>query len=74
MTHTHANLEVSEKAFCEVARKLRAAGYTHAFGQDGMTIDMHGIALVKQEIRVNMKVAGNATDFRRAVQQIKESL
>jgi hypothetical protein len=27
----------------------QAAGYTHAFGQDGMTIDMHGIALVLGE-------------------------
>jgi hypothetical protein len=70
---THANLEVSDDTYNEIRRLLKAAGYTHAFGSDG-TIDMHGIALVKQEIRVNMKVTGDADAFRRAKRQIKESL
>lgn len=44
MTHTYALLEVSAVAYEEVATKLRAAGYDHAFNADG-EIDMHGIAL-----------------------------
>lgn len=47
-THTYALLEVSKAAWDEIASKLREAGYKHAFGDDG-EIDMHGIALVKQE-------------------------
>jgi hypothetical protein len=46
MSHTHANLEVSAATYTEVEQLLKAAGYDHAFGPDGMTIDMHGIALV----------------------------
>lgn len=44
-THTHANLEVSQAVYDEIAGKLRAAGYDDAFGRNG-EIDMHGIALV----------------------------
>src|SRR5687768_10458814 len=44
-THTYAELEVSAAAYDEVADKLKAAGYDHAF-QDGV-IDMHGIALTR---------------------------
>jgi hypothetical protein len=46
-THTYAILEVSDDAYHEIAGKLRAAGYDHAFHEDG-AIDMHGIALAPQ--------------------------
>lgn len=45
MTHTFARLEVSPELFDEVAEKLRAAGYHHAFVDEA--IDMHGIGLVR---------------------------
>jgi len=45
-TYTYVELEVSAAAYDEIAGKLRAAGYDHAF-HDG-TIDMHGLALIKQ--------------------------
>jgi hypothetical protein len=43
MTYTYAVLEVSADTFREIADKLRAAGYGHAFDRD--VIAMHGIAL-----------------------------
>jgi hypothetical protein len=67
------NLEVSDSCYDEIRRLLKAAGYTHAFGQDG-SIDMHGIALVKQEVHVTMTVTTDADAFRRAKRQIKEAL
>lgn len=45
-THTFATLEVSQAVFDEVEKKLREAGYDHAF-VDGL-IDMHGIALERE--------------------------
>lgn len=47
-THTFVVLEVSQPCYDEIAAKLRAAGYDHAFGTDG-NIDMHGIALNVEE-------------------------
>lgn len=47
-THTFAGLEVSQPCYDEIARKLRAAGYSHAFMDDG-AIDMHGIGLMRAE-------------------------
>mgnify|MGYP001606129669 CR=1 FL=1 len=58
MTHTYAELMVSEKTYNEIASKLRVAGYDHAFipgekvtegsiGRD--VIDMHGIGLIAQQ-------------------------
>lgn len=44
-TYTYVELEVSAAAYDEIAGKLRAADYDHAFN-DG-TIDMHGIGLTK---------------------------
>jgi virulence-associated protein VapD len=70
---THVNLEVSDDTYNEIRRLLKAAGYDHAFGQDG-TIDMHGIGLVKQQVVVNMKITADVDSFRRSVRQIKESL
>jgi hypothetical protein len=52
VTHTFVKLEVSDSAYREVAGKLAAAGYDHAFiPQDEgepAAIDMHGIALVPE--------------------------
>jgi hypothetical protein len=45
-THTYAELEVSAAAYDEIAAKLRAASYDHAF-HDG-TIDMQGIGLTRE--------------------------
>ena len=56
-TYTYALLEVSPAAYAEIKTKLEAAGYAHAFHEeDGkVVIDMHGIALVPGEPRVQMK-------------------
>jgi hypothetical protein len=43
-THTYVALEVSSAAYDEIRQKLKAAGYEHAFHEDGL-IDMHGLAL-----------------------------
>jgi hypothetical protein len=47
MSYTYAVLGVSGSTFEEIAAKLRAAGYHHCF--DGEVIDMHGIALKKED-------------------------
>lgn len=47
MTHTYAILDVSRRTFEEIAAKLKAAEYHHAFDRD--VIDMHGIALRAEE-------------------------
>jgi hypothetical protein len=49
MTYTYVKLEVPHEQFDYVADKMRAAGYGHAFHDDGATIDMHGIALSRGE-------------------------
>jgi len=43
VTRTYAILEVHKTTFDDIAKKLRAADYDHAFHDD--VIDMHGIAL-----------------------------
>lgn len=43
-TYTYVELGISRAAFEEIAAKLRAAGYDHAFR--GEAIDMRGIALI----------------------------
>ena len=53
MTHSYATLAVSRAAFEEIAKKLKAAGYTDQFEYNRhddntdlpVLIDMHGIAL-----------------------------
>jgi hypothetical protein len=45
MSYTYALLEVSAGTYQEIARKLKKAGYDHAFNADG-AIDMHGIAVM----------------------------
>lgn len=46
--HTYALLELSPAAYEEIAKKLRDAGYDHAFNDEG-EIDMHGIGVKKSE-------------------------
>lgn len=50
-THTYAELEVSAATFDEIAGKLKAAGYDHAFmegiHENGTAIDMQGIGLTQ---------------------------
>lgn len=48
-THTLATLEVSASSYEEIAAKLRAADYGHAFEDDqpGAMIDMSGIGLTR---------------------------
>lgn len=46
-THTYVELALSPASYEEIAKKLREAGYDHAF--DGATIDMHGLAVVPEE-------------------------
>lgn len=50
-TYTYVLLDVSQDTYYEIYDKLREAGYDHCFHKDdGKTIiDMHGIALSKQE-------------------------
>jgi hypothetical protein len=47
MTHTFSILEVSKTTYEEIEKKLKDAGYDHAFIEDDrkIVIDMHGIAL-----------------------------
>lgn len=48
-THTHVLLELSPLAFDEIAAKLKAAGYDHAFSEEEpgkLKIDMQGIAVL----------------------------
>lgn len=56
MTHTYAELEVSPRAFEEIAAKLRAAGYEHAF--ENGAIDMHGIGLLAAKPEAPPAVVG----------------
>ena len=50
-TYTYAEFEVSNEVYDEIASKLEAAGYDHAFiareDGNGYTIDMHGIGLTR---------------------------
>jgi hypothetical protein len=50
-THTVALLQLSKAAYTEIADKLKAAGYDHAFSEtDGVAfIDMTGIGVTAQE-------------------------
>lgn len=57
-THTYAGLEVSPRAYGEIAGKLRDAGYDHAFDRDTGAIDMHGIGLLEAKPEAAPAVAG----------------
>jgi hypothetical protein len=53
-THTYVELELSPAAYDEIAGKLKAADYGHAFMDDG-AIDMHGLAVTRApEVHVEM--------------------
>lgn len=45
-THTFAELDLSAAAYDEIAAKLKAAGYDHAFLEDG-AIDLRGLGAVR---------------------------
>ena len=44
MTYTYTLLAIPPATYVEIERKLREAGYDHAFNAKG-EIDLHGIAL-----------------------------
>ena len=48
MTHTYATLWLSPPAYREIEKKLKDAGYVDCFHkeQEGIVIDLHGIAVV----------------------------
>lgn len=48
VTHTVAEMEVSQRTYTEIAARLREAGYEHVFLSDGV-IDMSGIGLRVEE-------------------------
>lgn len=61
-THTYAILPVSSAAYAEIKQKLEVAGYQYAFhdtrpGEDGIVIDMYGIALKNEEERCSPEVS-----------------
>jgi hypothetical protein len=54
-TYTYAVLEISQAAYDDIAAKLKAAGYDHAFhenDQHGTVIDMHGIAVSAKPLAI----------------------
>jgi hypothetical protein len=53
-TYTFATLEVTERTFNEIKKKLKDAQYDHAFVDD-TTIDMHGIGLVPEPSKPKQK-------------------
>lgn len=59
-THTYAELELSKSAYDEIAKKLRSAGYDHAFMENG-AIDMHGIVIIAADANID-EMALNATN------------
>ncbi len=61
MSHTYVLCEVSRAAYDEIAAKLRAAGYDHAF--DGECIDMHGIALVPEPMPTSVELLQQRAQF-----------
>jgi len=50
MTYTYAELEISEAAFDEIAKKLKEADWGHVFMKDGRLINMDGVALVREDV------------------------
>lgn len=54
MTHTFATLEVTDSTYEEIEKKLKEAGYDHAFIEGA--IDMNGIALTKKRENSGMRI------------------
>lgn len=64
MTYTYTVLNVSPRAYAEIAERLKAAGYESAFhddGDDGVVIDMHGIALARASLAAETETAPGTT-------------
>jgi len=60
MTYTYVLMEVSDQTYDEVANIMRTAGYDDVFhehrgGEVGVSIDMHGVALVRAPKKTNKK-------------------
>jgi DNA segregation ATPase FtsK/SpoIIIE-like protein len=51
---TFVTLKISAAAFREIESKLRAAGYGHAFVEDGL-IDMRGIVIAPEAVKLPAK-------------------
>lgn len=51
-THTYVIVELSDRAYTEIADKLMAAGYSHVFHQqeNRVVIDMHGLSVARESI------------------------
>ena len=52
-TYTYVVMPLSEAAFEEIRNKMVEAGYNHVFkdsGYHGTVIDMHGIAVAKDQL------------------------
>lgn len=49
MTHTFVTLPISAAAYEEIKAKLIAAGYDHCIEESNDLIDLHEIALKKEE-------------------------
>lgn len=49
-THTYVLMPVSKRTYNEIKQKLKAAGHDQAIqqGDDGIVLDMHGIALSRE--------------------------
>ena len=61
MTYTYALFEVSRASYEEIKNKLLISGYSHAINRAG-EIDMHGIALVCDEVtKENKRTVGKRT-------------
>jgi hypothetical protein len=54
-THTFVELPLSPAAYEEIRNKLKAAGYEHCFIRGEDTIDMHGLAVTREETSVKEK-------------------
>jgi len=63
MTYTYVLMEVSPSTYKEVRKKLEEAGYFKALHQDredGILLDMHGIALKLEKTNENENTQRNS--------------
>ena len=86
MTYTYVTMDVSPAAYEEIKQKLIAADYGHALHEDredGVLLDMHGIALKlkpidpgiitpEQQRELDAWVAGNEPDSASAAEAIRQ--
>jgi hypothetical protein len=64
-THTYVTMELSAAAYQEIADKMRAAEYDHAFNEEG-EIDMHGLAVVNSMPKLAARDVISVSDVDRA--------